>query len=166
MKKRVISTVIGIIVLALVMVCQNIYVFNVALTVVCLIGIGELYHAFRTKGYHPITWVGFLVCFGVFFVNLQLFSQDTIKRMLIESLPFLFCIAFAWMIFSKGKHAVPDVMITLFGIIYIPFLLVFLSLTRQLSQGHYLVWFIFVSSMELLYFIAYKFTNNYVCLCK
>ena len=164
MKKRVISTIAGIIVLTIVMLCKSVYVFNFALTVICLIGIAELYKAFLNKGFHPISLIGFLVSLGVFWMNLKLFSPDTIKMFLIGIPPVLLFISFVWMIFSKGKHTVPDVIVTLFGIGYVPFLLLFLSLTRQLNHGEFFVWYIFGGAWvtdTFAYLIGRKFGKHH-----
>ena len=40
------------------------------------------------------------------------------------------------------KNNIQDIAITIFGIIYIPFFLMFLTLTRQMEMGEYLVWYI------------------------
>ncbi len=54
MAKRLISTGIGILILFLVMVSNNIVVFNIALTIIALIGIFEFYNAFRKKNIKPM----------------------------------------------------------------------------------------------------------------
>ena len=45
MAKRLISTAVGILILALVFVSQNLFVINLAVTIVALIGLSEFYNA-------------------------------------------------------------------------------------------------------------------------
>jgi phosphatidate cytidylyltransferase len=89
---------------------------------------------------------GYLTAISVFFVNFQLMTADTLKMILIEIMPIAIFVLFTVSLLSKGKKNVQDVMITLFGMVYIPFFLMFLTLTRQLEHGEYLVWFIFLGA--------------------
>ena len=54
MVKRLASAIVGLVVLAVVMISHNVYVFNLALVTICVIGIHEFYSAFKQKGFHPI----------------------------------------------------------------------------------------------------------------
>lgn len=141
MAKRLISTSIGIIVLILVMISRNLLVFNIALTTIALIAIYEFYSAFKNKGTKPVMLIGYIITFGLLFVNEKL-EPEKLKAILILILPVLVFILFAKSVFSNMKTSFIDILVTVFGIIYIPFFLMFLTLTRQLEYGEYYVWLI------------------------
>ena len=48
--------------------------------------------------------------------------------------------------FSGGKYEVKDIAVTLLGIIYIPFLFSFFTLTRRMEQGHLYIWLILIGA--------------------
>lgn len=141
MAKRLISTSIGIIVLILVMVSRNLIVFNVALTIIALIAMHEFYSAFKNKGVKPVMLVGYILTLGLLFINEKV-NGEVLKTILILIMPILMFILFAKSVFSNMKTNFMDIMVTIFGVIYIPFFLMFLTLTRQLEYGEYYVWLI------------------------
>lgn len=144
MAKRLISAGIGIIILILVMISNNIYVFNLALTIIALLAISEFYNAFKPKGNRPISWAGYIITLGLLLVNynFSFVNNEKIKTCLILILPILTFILFCKSVFSNMKNNIQDIAITIFGIIYIPFFLMFLTLTRQMEMGEYLIWYI------------------------
>ena len=164
MAKRLISTGIGIIILLLVMISNNIYVFNIALTVIALIGISEFYKAFKAKGVKTISLIGYIVTLGLFFVNHEIIaSSDQIKNILILAMPILVLILFCKSVFSNMKNNIQDIAITIFGIIYVPFFLMFVTLTRQLEYGEFLVWYILFGAWitdSFAYLIGSKFGKH------
>ena len=160
MAKRLISMGFGLLILFFVMFSNSIYVFNIALTIVALIGIYEFYNAFKNKKVHPISMLGYIITLGLFFVN---DDYENIRRVLIFILPILMLLLFVKSVFSNMKTNIQDIMVTTFGIIYIPFFLMFLSLTRQLDNGEYLVWFIFTGAWvtdSFAYLIGSKFGKH------
>ena len=144
MAKRLISTAVGIIILLLVMISNNIYIFNIALTIIALIGVYEFYNAFKAKGIKPVPLIGYISSLGLLLVNSEFsfVSSEQIKNILVLALPFLILILFCKSVFSNMKNNIQDIAITIFGVIYIPYFLMFLTLTRQLAYGEYLVWYI------------------------
>ncbi len=163
MVKRLASAIVGLAILFIVMVSKSIFVFNLALTVICLIGVHEFYQAFQSKGFKPFYLLGYLVTLGVFFANLKLMSAETLKMILIELMPVMVLVLFVASLLSKGKKSIQDIMITLFGLIYIPFFLMFLTLTRQLNHGEYFVWYIFLGAWvtdSFAYLVGKKFGKH------
>ena len=144
MMKRLLGAMIGLVILIIVMISKSIFVFNFALMIICILGVYEFYHAFQQKGHHPIVLFGYGAAVCLFLVNTKsILSYDMLRVALIEMVPILFFIMFSVSLLSKGKVGVMDVAVTLMGVIYIPFFLMFLTLTRQLINGEYYVWFIF-----------------------
>ena len=81
MAKRLISTAVGILILALVFVSQNLFVINLAVTIVALIGLSEFYNAFKIKGIRPFETVGDLVTLGI----LSIGAIFAIRKFLMSS---------------------------------------------------------------------------------
>ncbi len=160
MAKRLISTVLGIALLFFVMFLDNMFIFNFALTIIALIGIYEFYNAFKKKNVKPMVILGYLITLGLLFVN---DNYDKIKNILILILPIVILILFIKEVFSNTKNNIQDVIVTVFGIIYIPFFLMFITLTRQLDYGKYFVWFIFAGAWvtdSFAYLIGSKFGKH------
>ena len=65
MVKRVISALVGIAILFGVYFLKNDVVFNIVVTIIAIIGIGEFYHAVRQKGVKPIETVRISLLFTV-----------------------------------------------------------------------------------------------------
>lgn len=136
MTKRLISTFIGVIILTIVMASRSIAFFNIALTIIALMGLHELFSAFKSKDIKPVAIIGYIATLGLLFINQE---YAKIKTILILALPVIMLILFAKSVFSNMKTNILDIFVTLFGIVYIPFFLMFLGLTRQLEYGEYFV---------------------------
>lgn len=146
MAKRLISTGIGIIILLLVMISNNVYIFNFALTVIAIMGLSEFYNSFKKKNIKADALIGYISAIGLLFVNYNFVTNEQIKTFLILILPILILILFSKSVFSNMKTNIQDIAITIFGILYIPFFFMFLSLTRQMEMGEYLVWYVFIGA--------------------
>lgn len=140
MLKRIVSMVVGILILAIVMVWNNTFVFSIAVTVVAMIGIYEFYNALKKKGFHPIEWIGYITTALLFAI--PFLSIDALRISLTMALPILILLSFLVSIVKKLKINVSDIAITLLGIIYVTFLFAFLIFTRQLNNGTYYIWLI------------------------
>ena len=114
MAKRLISTGIGIIILILVMISNNIYVFNLALTIISLLGIYEFYNAFKSKGVKVMPIIGYIACLGILFLckDFSFYKTDTIKNILILSIPILILILFIRLVVTNMKTNIQDAAIT------------------------------------------------------
>ena len=165
MAKRLISMGIGLIILFLVMITNNVIVFNFALSIIALIGIGEFYRAFKNKGVKPISSIGYITALGLLLANydFKFVNDEQIKKFLILSLPVLILILFCKSVFSNMKNNILDIAVTIFGVIYVPFFLMFITLTRQLTFGNYLVWYILFGAWitdSFAYLIGSKFGKH------
>ena len=57
MAKRLISALVGVVILFSVYFLKNDVVFNIAVVIVSIIGLNEFYHAVRQINIKPIEWV-------------------------------------------------------------------------------------------------------------
>lgn len=141
MLKRLVSSIVGILLLVFVMISNNDYVFSIAVTVVALLGLFEFYHALQQKGFHPVSWVGYILT--LFLAFIPCLEPNYVRLFLFVSLPITLFILFIASIWSKLKINIVDIGITMLGIIYVTFLFSILIFTRQMKNGNYYIWFIF-----------------------
>ena len=139
MIKRTITVVVGLpIVLLLV------YLGGLPLILFCiamaLVGLKELYMALSGK-HLPIHWVGYGFAVAYFAVLHFL----TYGAVMIALTAFVIAIQVALVIFFN-KLTLKDCIATVYGALYIPFLLGFIVLVRGHELGHYFVWLIFTSA--------------------
>lgn len=86
--------------------------------------------------------VGFL---GILAYYLVVFFGETTHFFMVTVILFLMALMFVY-VFTFPKYQASDIMATYFSFIYAPIMLSFIYLTRQLPDGIYLVWMIFISS--------------------
>jgi phosphatidate cytidylyltransferase len=151
MKTRIISGAAALALLAVVMLSGSV-ALGVAVFGLALLGIYEFYNAARSGGYNPVYVLGYIACLPLLYPALTGRSLYTlpgsIQLNLLESISLLIflliVLVFCLMIFSKGKYNLVDISVTLFGILYVPFLLSFVTLTRNLEDGYLYIWLIFM----------------------
>lgn len=151
MKTRIISGVAALALLAAVMLLGR-EAIGLAVFVLALLGIHEFYGAARNGGYNPVYPLGYIACLPMLYPavsgNSLAVLLESIPLNLLETISLLLfvliVIAFCLMIFSRGRFNLADLSITLFGIIYVPFLLSYVALTRNLDQGYLYIWLIFI----------------------
>ena len=140
MIKRLITTIIG---LPLV-----IYIVNnggLPLLLLCmilsLIGLRELYRAF-SKADKPIHCVGYIFTVGYFAVVFVFGAGHWLLIVLT-----LFIVGMQTMLVVLfNRLSLEDVIVTVYGFLYVPFLLSFIVLVREHGLGQYFIWLIFTSA--------------------
>ena len=142
MLKRIISALVGVVLLIVVCALNNNLVFNIAVVIVSIIGIKEFYHAVRQKGLKPVEIVGYICCILLVFVGFVDDSKVLIP-FIFMLMPLLLFILSCISIFSNLKINFNDIAATILGIIYVPIMFLFLILTWNMKSGFYLIWFIF-----------------------
>lgn len=140
MLKRLASMIIGVVILAIIMIINNDLVFNIAVSIVSIIGLYEFYSAIRKVGIRPVEWIGYLS--SLFLIGIPYISMNTLRLILTMFLPIVLLILFIISLLSHNKRNIVDISTTVFGIIYVTYMLAFIILTRQMQQGVYYVWYI------------------------
>ena len=142
-KERTISAVVLVIV-ALAAILPGGIILALTLYVVSIIGFLELTKAcgVRTQKMNSLEGIGIL-CITLYYAVMYL-VQDTSYSMPLVIL-MLIALMFVY-VFGFSKYHANQVMNTYFSLIYAPVMLSFVFLTRQLENGIYLVWMIFISS--------------------
>jgi phosphatidate cytidylyltransferase len=141
MVKRVVSSIVGFLILIFVLFIKNETIFSLAVTIVALIGLNEFYNAIKAKGMKPIEIVGYLVT--TFLLMIGLVNNNILSTFLTFLVPLILLILFAYSIFTNMKINIVDISVTVFGILYVAYLFSFVILTKQMNNGNYYVWYIF-----------------------
>lgn len=141
-KTRLISGIL-LVLAALLTIISGGYVLFFTLLCVSLLGVNELYRAMGVHRDQPglLEMVG---CFGVILYYVSLiwgFEKYGMLAILIA----LVLIMFVY-VFSYPKYKVDQVVAAFFGIVYVAVMLSFVLLTRNLANGKFIVWLIFLCS--------------------
>lgn len=145
MKTRVISGVIFVLVLVLIMFVDNPLVDTLLVVGLSLIGIYEYNRAFKNAGYRPISWVGYLGCLTIF--TMGGIIDDPSKVVLIKiGIPALLIAIFMYIILANLNRTIIDVAITVFSLLYIPFMFSFIKLILMMPDGRFYIWLVFLGA--------------------
>lgn len=165
MKRRVISAIIFSIVLILIVFINNPIVDTALVMLLSIIGIYEYNKAFKHAGYNPISWVGYLGCLIMFSMGGIL--EDSSKIVLIKiGLPALLIAIFMYIILANLKRSIIDVAITVFSLLYIPFMFSFVKLILMMEDGRFYIWLVFLgafASDTFAFLVGKKFGKTKLC---
>ncbi|MEG1990164.1 MAG: phosphatidate cytidylyltransferase [Clostridia bacterium] len=165
MKRRVLSAAIFLLVLILIGAFNSSIVDTIVITILSMIGIYEYNKAFKNAGFKPISWVGYLGCFTMFSMGGIIANVD--KILIIKfALPILLIVIFMYMILTNLKRTIVDVAITVFSLIYIPFMFSFLKLILMMENGRFLILYVFIAAFAsdtFAFLIGRKFGKNKLC---
>lgn len=142
--KRTITVVIGLpVVIALV------FFGGLPLLIVCcvvaLVGLREFYLAFSKKD-RFIHVIGYLATAGWFGAIFILNEGHFDWYWLLISLTLFIIVVQGFLVVFFRKLSIVECITTVYGFLYVPFLLSFVVLVRQHELGAYYVWLIFVAS--------------------
>lgn len=143
-KERTISAIV-LVIAALATILPGGIILASTLYAISIIGFFELTKACGVRAGSKITmleWIGIL-CITLYYLVTYLVQDTTYSMELIILM--LIALMFVY-VFGFSKYHANQVMNTFFSLIYAPVMLSFVFLTRQLENGIYLVWMIFISS--------------------
>ena len=148
--KRTITGLIALPILAVILIFANTIIMDIFTAIIACISMYEYFHCFKsTKKANPSQYLGYIMCILIAFTH---FVDDRLlKSILIAVIPISLVILFAELVLSKGKKTFKDIAVTVLGICYIPLMLIYLSLVRNMElddglNGKILVWFVLVAS--------------------
>lgn len=165
MKQRLISSVIYFLLLLSILVIDNAIVDTIVVVIVSMIAMHEYNKAFKSIGYHPISWIGYAGCLSIFLMGVPL---DFSMKMLIlrVSLPLLIIGLFVYAIIKQLKITVIDIAITVFSLLYIPFMFSFIKLILAMENSRAIIWFVLLGACMsdiMGYCIGKKFGKKKLC---
>ena len=144
MAKRVVSGIIGLIILLTVFSVNNMLVLNIAVTIIALLGMSEFYNAFKTKNINPIEIVGYLSALPI--LGISYVKTEILKLIAFFILPIAIFLLFFKSIKSNLKYNIMDISVTIMGMVYVPLMLSFIPLIRNMKYGGYLVWYMLAAA--------------------
>ncbi|MCX7923902.1 MAG: phosphatidate cytidylyltransferase [Clostridia bacterium] len=150
---RVASAIVGLVLLIGVVSFGNI-ALGIAIFLLTLIGMYEYYNAVSNAGYKPIRIIGYLACLPILFIGLNGHYKAVANYIsLFKSINyfsftiFIFIVVlFSITIFMHDKYNLNDISLTVFGIFYVVFLFSFVVLTRNVDNGKFFIWLVFIGA--------------------
>lgn len=143
---RVASGIVLLIILGFVFITGG----NVLLAFLGIISFIGLFEYYRTVGLYekgksvePLTLMGYLGCLSLYCI--MFVSKGNIAFLVFAPVVTII-LMLAVYVLTFPKYNILQVVHSFFGLCYAPLLLVFVYLTRQLQNGIYLVWLVFMSS--------------------
>lgn len=144
--QRFLSGVILFPIVALIFIFANDIELDILLAIVSVMCVYEYANCYKTGNKaHPSKWYLYLI--SLLIIGTSFLPGEALKEILITILPISILILTAEMVFSKGRKNINDVTVTIFGIVYIPLMLIFFSIIRsKFELGKVLIWYIFISA--------------------
>ena len=141
-KTRLLSGIV-LVAVALLTIISGGYVLFFTLLVISLIGMQELYKVMKVREDHfnALEIAGYLGAV-IYYVLMSLdFEKYGMMGVIISFMMFMFVY-----VFTYPKFKADQVMPAFFGVVYVAVMLSFIYLTRNLPDGKFLVWLIFLCS--------------------
>ena len=160
---RYLTILIGAPLVILLFIYANQLIINIFVSIVSIITLREYYECFKRTGKaKPTQWVGYLNC--ILITILQFVDKEKLYATMLIDLAMSMLLLFIEQIITGGKKTIVDIMVTIFGIAYVPFLLVFFTLLRDKQpMGLIYIAYIFTSawgSDTFAYLIGKKFGKH------
>lgn len=139
---RLISGIV-LVLIALLTIISGGYVLFVTLFLISLIGLYELYRAMNVESEqtHGLALVGYIGTVGYYFMLLFGFEAYSMIGLIFLLVAFMFVY-----VFTFPKYKAEQVMAGFFGVAYVSVMLSYIFQTRNLQDGAFIVWLIFLCS--------------------
>ena len=164
-KKRVITGAVLIALIILILWINIPLVDTIFILLISLMGMYEYNKAFKSAGYNVVPIVGYISCFSILLMGLNIPTDITILICRI-AIPSVLIVTFIYSILSKLKITIIDVAITILSIVYIPFLFSFLKLILMMEHGRLFIWFVIMGAFAcdtFAFLIGCKFGKRKLC---
>lgn len=164
-KKRVITGAVLIALLILILWINIPLVDTIFILLISLMGMYEYNKAFKSAGYNVVPIVGYISCFFILLMGLNIPADITILICRI-AIPCVLMVTFIYSILRKLKVTVIDIAITILSIVYIPFLFSFLKLILMMENGRLFIWFVIMGAFAcdtFAFLIGCKFGKRKLC---
>lgn len=139
--KRFLSGLILFPIFALIIIFGNKYLVDIFVSIVAIMSLHEFYKAFKEKA-NPIQWPGYITAGAICFIHLipKEYVLPGVTIVILINILMLFIQS----VFSNMKNNINDIAISLFGVCYIVFFLIFAPLIRDsIANGKILLWYVF-----------------------
>lgn len=167
--KRILTCVLGLPATIAILFFGNDNVIDIFISIVAVLGLKEYYGAFqKSKNAKPIRWIGYLVALSISVLRL-FHMQSSLVDVSTDMINMMFCliifalfVVFFHILNSGMKTSVVDGAVTLFGIIYVPVLIMFLTLLHSQKNGQILVFYVMICGWvtDIFAYLAGKIFNK------
>lgn len=134
--KRITTGFIIAVVMVAVLIGNNSIVDTIFVTLLSLAGIYECNRCFKAKGHHPLSAIGYISCLAIPLIGNV--SSLELSKIIMFALPIIIVAMFAYIIIKKLEISVIDLAITVFSVLYVPFLFAFIKLLFLQPHGRIL----------------------------
>lgn len=148
LRTRIISALVGLILLIAVLYMGSI-VLGLTVSIIAAIGLYEFYNsAARLNNIQPIKPVGYLTIIPLLLLGLESTGWYELDLGILTGISVcaVIFLSMGFIVFGHKKYNIIDACVTAFGIAYVPFLMSFLILIRNMDKGIYLIWLIFIGA--------------------
>lgn len=155
---RIMSAVIGGIILFLIVIINNLLVINIGVFAICSIAIWEIFHVVGIYNKKPLVILAYV---GIFFINFNHYIKDG-RMTNLFIIAYIFILLINLILFYE-KINFTDISLVTLSIIYIGFSLVHVIYIRQLEYGGMLLWFVFLGAWvtdTAAYFTGMRFGKH------
>lgn len=167
--KRLLTSVLGLPLVIVILVFGNETVIDIFFAIVALIAMREYFGAFeKSKKAKPIKWIGYLIAISIAFLRL-FHLESTLVDVDTDMINMMFClvifsvfIIFFHILNSGMKTNVIDGAVTVFGILYVPVMIMFLPIIYSQKNGEILIWYVIICgwTTDIFAYLAGKILNN------
>lgn len=132
--KRIATGIVFVIVIIAVLVLNNTIVDTVFVTLLSLCGIYEYNKCFKAKDIHTIPFVGYLSCLAIPLLGTTL---DLSIKLAMSAIWIMLALIymFTYIVVKKLEVNIVDVAVTMFSVIFVPFMFSFIKLLLLLPHG-------------------------------
>lgn len=165
--KRTITGVIAFPILAVILIFSNTIIMDIFTAIIACISMYEYFHCFKsTKKANPSQYLGYIFCILIAFTHFV--DERLLAYIMVLIIPFSLVALFTELVLSKGEKNIKDIAVTMLGIYYIPLMIIYLSLIRNMDlenglNGKILIWFVLIASWGsdvFAYFIGRHFGKH------
>lgn len=143
--KRIITTLVGLPLVALVLIFGNKYLVDVTISIIAIMALYEYFYSFKEgKENTRLNIIGYIVAVCISFIHI--IPEIYTMRIVIAIIPISILLLFLEIIVSNMKYNIKDIAITFFGICYIVIFLMFIPIIRQTINGRITIWFVFIAA--------------------
>lgn len=162
MIKRSLSALIGVPLVVIILVFGNTQIVDAVVSLITLIALHEFFNAFDSlKNIIILKLIAYFYAMLIAFIHI--IPIEYIFIITIAMFPITLITLFLCVIVSNMKYTIKDIAIVLFGICYIVFNIVFLSIIRNMENGKVLIWIVFMAAWGtdiFAYLIGRKFGKH------
>lgn len=156
--KRLLSGIILFPIFALIIIFGNKYLVDIFISIIAIMSLHEFYKAFKGKA-NPIQWPGYITAGLISCIHL--IPGEYVLPVITLIILINVLVLFTQVVVTNMKRNIEDIAISLFGICYIVFFLMFAPLIRDsLTNGKILIWYVFFAAWGTDIF-AYLIGKNF-----